>query len=102
VGNFSQWPLLLIDVTTEQGITGHGYLAPYLNRATAGLRTVLSDLGATLQAAAIADVTGLPMSSHLYPEVSGHLLRVTPSRGWLEWQDWAHPVLARPFEVRSG
>ena len=53
-----------------------------------------------LQAAAIADVTGLPMSSHLYPEVSGHLLRVTPTRQWLEWQDWAHPVLARPFEVR--
>ena len=55
-----------------------------------------------LQAAAIADVAGLPMSSHLYPEVSGHLLRVTPTRHWLEWQDWAHPVLARPFEVRSG
>ena len=45
---------------------------------------------------------GLPMSSHLYPEVSGHLLRVTPSGQWLEWQDWAHPVLARPFEVSSG
>jgi len=55
-----------------------------------------------LQAAAIADAAGLPMSSHLYPEVSGHLLRVTPTRHWLEWQDWAHPVLARPFEVRSG
>src|SRR5439155_16050575 len=55
-----------------------------------------------LQAAAIADVTGLPMSSHLYPEVSGHLLRVTPTGQWLEWQDWAHPVLARPFEVRDG
>ena len=55
-----------------------------------------------LQAAAIADVTGLPMSSHLYPEVSGHLLRVTPTGQWLEWQDWAHPVLARPFEVSSG
>jgi len=55
-----------------------------------------------LQAAAIADVTGMPMSSHLYPEVSGHLLRVTPTRHWLEWQDWTHPVLARPFEVRSG
>jgi len=51
---------------------------------------------------AVADVTGIPMSSHLYPEVSGHLLRVTPTRQWLEWQDWAHPVLARPFEVRSG
>ena len=55
-----------------------------------------------LQAAAIADVTGMPMSSHLYPEVSGHLLRVTPTGQWLEWQDWAHPVLARPFEVRAG
>jgi mandelate racemase len=55
-----------------------------------------------LQAAALADSTGLPMSSHLYPEVSGQLLRVTPTRQWLEWQDWADPVLARPFEVRDG
>jgi mandelate racemase len=55
-----------------------------------------------LQAAAIADVAGIPMSSHLYPEVSGHLLRVTPTRHWLEWQDWAHPVLAHPFQIRSG
>jgi mandelate racemase len=55
-----------------------------------------------LQAAAVADVCGIPMSSHLYPEVSGHLLRVTPTGQWLEWQDWAHPVLADPFEVRAG
>jgi mandelate racemase len=55
-----------------------------------------------LQAAAIADTTGLPVSSHLYPEVSAHLLRVTPTAQWLEWQDWAHPVLARPFEVKNG
>ncbi len=54
-----------------------------------------------LQAAAIADVAGLPLSSHLYPEVSAHLLRVTPTAQWLEWQDWAEPVLARPFEVRD-
>ena len=55
-----------------------------------------------LQAAALADASGLPMSSHLYPEVSGHLMRVTPSAHWLEWQDWSHPVLARPFEIRAG
>ena len=36
-----------------------------------------------LRAAALADVAGIPMSSHLYPEVSGHLLRVTPTRLWL-------------------
>jgi L-alanine-DL-glutamate epimerase-like enolase superfamily enzyme len=28
VGHFAQWPLLLIDITTEQGITGHGTLEP--------------------------------------------------------------------------
>ena len=33
VGDFPRWPLLLIDVSTEQGITGRGYLAPYLDRA---------------------------------------------------------------------
>ena len=55
-----------------------------------------------LQAAAVADVAGLPMSSHLYPEVSGHLMRVTPTRQWLEWQDWADPVLARPSVSATG
>ena len=49
VGDFSRWPLLLIDVTTEQGITGRGYLAPYLTRAAAALRTVLDDMGAALR-----------------------------------------------------
>ena len=29
-------------------------------------------------------------------------IRVTRGAQWLEWQDWAHPVLARPFEVRDG
>lgn len=55
-----------------------------------------------LQAAGLAEVTSTPMSSHLYPEVSGHLLRVTPTAQWLEWQDWAHPVLAHPFQVHHG
>ena len=49
VGDFSRWPLLLIDVTTEQGLTGRGYLAPYLSRASAALRTVLADMGAGLR-----------------------------------------------------
>jgi mandelate racemase len=55
-----------------------------------------------LRAAAIAEATGIPMSSHLYPEVSAQLLPVTPTAQWLEWQDWADPILARPFEVRAG
>jgi mandelate racemase len=55
-----------------------------------------------LRAAAIAGAAGIEMSSHLYPEVSGHLLRVAETRHWLEWQDWAHPILAEPFAVEDG
>jgi mandelate racemase len=29
------------------------------------------------------------MSSHLFPEVSAHLLAVTPTCHWLEYVDWA-------------
>jgi mandelate racemase len=55
-----------------------------------------------LRAAAIAGAAGIQMSSHLYPELSSHLLRVAETGHWLEWQDWAHPVLAKPFELENG
>ena len=55
-----------------------------------------------LRAAALAGAAGIEMSSHLYPEISAHLLRVTESGHWLEWQDWAHPILAEPFRVEDG
>jgi mandelate racemase len=45
---------------------------------------------------------GIEMSSHLYPEFSAHLLRVTETAHWLEWQDWADPILAQPFKVADG
>ena len=55
-----------------------------------------------LRSAAIAATDGVPFSSHLYPEFSAHLLRVTPNAHWLEWQDWADPILQRPFPVKDG
>jgi mandelate racemase len=55
-----------------------------------------------LRAAAIAGAAGIPMSTHLYPEVAAHLMRVTETGHWLEWQDWADPVLAEPFERKAG
>jgi mandelate racemase len=55
-----------------------------------------------LRAAAIAAAAGIQVSSHLYPEFASHLLRVSETRHWLEWQDWAHPILAAPFEVKDG
>lgn len=55
-----------------------------------------------LRAAAITGAAGIPMSTHLYPEVAAHLMRVTDTAHWLEWQDWADPVLSEPFEIRDG
>jgi mandelate racemase len=55
-----------------------------------------------LRAAAIAEAHGLPMSSHLFPEVSAHLLRVTATAHWLEFVDWAAPILAEPLKVKDG
>jgi mandelate racemase len=42
------------------------------------------------------------MSSHLFPEISAHLLAVTPTRHWLEYVDWANAILAEPLAVKDG
>lgn len=55
-----------------------------------------------MRAAAIAGAAGLPLSSHLYPEVSAHLLRASESADWLEYRDWGNPIIAQPFEVIEG
>lgn len=55
-----------------------------------------------LQAAALADAAGLPISTHLFPEVSVHLMAATPTRHWLEFVDWASPILAQPMVIRDG
>ena len=55
-----------------------------------------------LRAAGLAEPRGLPISSHLYPEISVHLLAVTPTRHWLEYVDWAAPVLKNPLAVVDG
>ena len=55
-----------------------------------------------LRAAAIADAAALPMSTHLFPEMSAHLMCVTPTAHWLEYVDWANAVLKTPLEIRDG
>lgn len=55
-----------------------------------------------LRAAAIAGGFGIQLSSHLYPEFSAHLLRASETAHWLEWQDWANPLLRDPYPVRDG
>ncbi|ORE90398.1 putative mandelate racemase [Stappia sp. 22II-S9-Z10] len=55
-----------------------------------------------LRTAAVAGAAGVQFSNHLYPEIAAHLLRVTPSSHWLEWVDWALPILADPALPADG
>src|SRR5262249_6729633 len=55
-----------------------------------------------MRAAAIAGAAGIPVSSHLYPEVAAHMMRVTETAHWLEWQDWADPILQKPYRIEHG
>jgi mandelate racemase len=54
------------------------------------------------RAAALAADAQIPMSSHLYPEVSAHLLAATPTAHWLEYVDWVNALLAEPLQMVDG
>ena len=55
-----------------------------------------------MRAAALAQAAGVEMSSHLFPEASAHLLAATPTCHWLEFVDWASPLLEEPLRVKEG
>lgn len=54
------------------------------------------------RAAALAAARGIEMSSHLFPEVSAHLLAATPTCHFLEYVDWADKLLQEPLRIADG
>lgn len=81
----------------------------FLNAARAGasdlmMPEVMKAGGVTgwNRAVAIAETHGIRVSSHLWPEISAHLLSVTPMAHWLEYSDWWNAILERPIEVEGG
>jgi mandelate racemase len=55
-----------------------------------------------LRGAAIAAARGVPVSSHLFPEISVHLMAATPTAHWLEYVSWADAILKEPLQVSNG
>jgi mandelate racemase len=92
----------------QLGENFYGPLQMYLALAAGAGDLVMPDMmrigGVTgwLRAAGIASAAGVPMSTHLYPEIAAHLMRVTDTAHWLEWQDWADPILKEPFRIENG
>jgi mandelate racemase len=55
-----------------------------------------------LRAAALAQAAGAPCSSHIFIEVSAHLLAITPTCHYIEYLDVAAPILAEPLRPLDG
>lgn len=55
-----------------------------------------------LRASALAEAAGIPVSSHLFPEISVHLLGATPTAHWLEYHDWVSPIVQQPVALVDG
>jgi mandelate racemase len=55
-----------------------------------------------MAAAALADAARIECSSHLFHEVSAHLMAATPTAHWLEYVDWADAILQEPLKVIDG
>ncbi|MEP7029912.1 MAG: enolase C-terminal domain-like protein [Pseudolabrys sp.] len=79
-------------VAIEQGATD--YVMPDLER--------IGGVTGWRQAAEIAAVNRMKMSSHLFPEVSAHLLAATPTCHYLEYADWANALLQEPLQIVNG
>jgi mandelate racemase len=55
-----------------------------------------------LRAASLAEIQGVPISNHLWPEISAQLLCVTPAAHWLEYADWWNIILSEPLRIENG
>ena len=64
--------------------------------------TKLGGVRGWLTAAELAERAGLPASSHTFPELSVHLLALTPTCRRLEYLDHAGPILVEPIHVSDG
>jgi mandelate racemase len=55
-----------------------------------------------MRAAALAEPTSLPLNSHIFPEISAHLLAASPTAHRLEYLDTAGAVLKNPIRIEDG
>jgi mandelate racemase len=69
VGTYPEWPFILIDVKTKEGVVGHSYLEPYLKDAVRYIGPVIQDMAQAFQGRTLAPL-------EMYRDVMGkmHLL----------------------------
>jgi mandelate racemase len=55
-----------------------------------------------IRAAALAEAYAVPVSNHLWPELSAQLMCCTPTAHYLEYADWWNSIVAEPLRVENG
>jgi mandelate racemase len=56
IATIAEWPLILIDLYTEEGVIGRSYLEPYIRRSMRYLIPALHDLGEMLKGRRLAPI----------------------------------------------
>src|SRR5260370_12604656 len=56
IATLTDWPLILIDLHTEEGVIGRAYLEPYLPKSMRYLIPALHDLGEMLKGRRVAPI----------------------------------------------
>ena len=72
IATITDWPVILIDLQTEEGIVGRSYLEPYLPKAMLYLIPALKDLGEAMKG--LFDVHWKKAEQVSLPETVGSLL----------------------------
>jgi mandelate racemase len=55
-----------------------------------------------MRAASLAEIHGIPVSNHLWPEISWQLLCLTATVHWLEYADWWNVIVSKPLQIEGG
>lgn len=55
-----------------------------------------------MRVAGLASGWNIPLSNHLWPELSAQMMCAAPTASWLEYCDWWNPILTNPMEIDNG
>lgn len=93
-------------IQTGENLTSHFELMSAINANAADYYMPdvqrIGGVSGWLRASVLCNTHGIEMSSHLFPEISASLLAATPTCHWLEYVDWANPVLEKPIVIEKG
>jgi len=91
--------------TGENAYLPQGFRALVEARAADILMPDLQRVGGItgwMRVAAIAEAWKLPIASHLFPELSVHVMAASSTAGLLEYMPWAQPLMAEKLEIEDG